>query len=317
MPGAIRHYETDLKTAYLVTVALNPEKGVLFLLYQKGGRVVEKDLDTLAYVISHALKSPSIKKVVFDKEVLEGAARRLHEKRRRLIGADRGSGIEAPDIMIKKGGSQRLSFRLRHGALTFLFTRRAVRVRVAVKSIFTFGLGENLVRILNEFLELIEPELRQEKLRDLSYDERDEAGIMRAYTERRGVVASQYVAKEEYGVDARDVSYEFKGYDVEAGDKKIEVKAFRDAGGLKTIVLTENEYEKMCEIEGYEIFVVEDAWDDKPRVNIINSKDLKDLKFDRKERSMRKQSFETTVEVLYECQEDEWRKAAKQRLGEV
>jgi hypothetical protein len=33
--------------------------------------------------------------------------------------------------------------------------------------------------------------------------------------------------------------------------------------------------EKMREIEGYEIFVVENAWDDKPKVNIINPKNLR------------------------------------------
>lgn len=317
LPGVEMYGEVGLKTTYLVTVALKPEDGIMFLLHRKGGKRIRRDLDNLAYIVFHALKLPDIKEVVFDRPILEKIGRRLQELGMRLVGVDRMKGIEAPEKMIMEGGSQRLSFVGRFGIYTLQLMKKTIKVSVPIRSgIFTFGLGRELVHSLEELHNPIKQELDPEKFVDLSYDKRDKAGILRAYTERRGVVASQYVAKEEYGVDARDVSYEFKGYDLEAGDRKIEVKSFKDTGTPKTIQLTRNEYEKMCEISGYEIFIVENVWDDCPRVNII---DPRNLRFDEKKREEEELRPETVTvsESFYECQEYEWRKVARQRHGKV
>jgi hypothetical protein len=178
------------------------------------------------------------------------------------------------------------------------FSRKTISV-IVKKKVFKMGSKRDLKPIFDELSRILKPN----RFTYLSPDQSDEAGILRAYTERRGIVAAEYVVRGEYGVNACDVSYEFKGYDIEAGENKIEVKAFRN-GMHKTIELTENEHEKMREIEGYKIFVVEDAWDDNPRVNVIE--DPKSLILNKRGRDKPRLTIET--ETYYECEEARWRK---------
>jgi len=96
-----------------------------------------------------------------------------------------------------------------------------------------------LAPIFDELARMVRPHRAME----VTCSMEDRAGILRSYTERRGVVASEKFLEKEYGLserDIKDVSYEFMGYDIDVGEWKVEVKAFRD-GLTKAIELTENE----------------------------------------------------------------------------
>ncbi|MDH5806583.1 MAG: DUF3883 domain-containing protein [Candidatus Verstraetearchaeota archaeon] len=75
--------------------------------------------------------------------------------------------------------------------------------------------------------------------------------------------------KEKHQREAFDVSYEFQGYDIKAEPILIEVKAFRDSSH-KSIQLTQNKYQTLNKEENYHIYIVEEAWDNIPKINIIN-----------------------------------------------
>jgi hypothetical protein len=104
---------------------------------------------------------------------------------------------------------------------------------------------------------------------DIIPSSKDESGILRAYTERRGIVAVLNLEREKYGREAHDLSYTFQGYDIKSGPILIEVKAFKNTS-YKSIQLTQNEYQTLCKEENYHIYVVEEAWSDNPKINIIN-----------------------------------------------
>ncbi|MEM2614263.1 MAG: hypothetical protein QXO15_08600, partial [Nitrososphaerota archaeon] len=82
----------------------------------------------------------------------------------------------------------------------------------------------------------------------------------------------------------------------------IEVKAFRDTS-YKSIQLTENEYQTLINEENYQIYVVEEAWDKIPKINVIeNPKEIHFIK-------QSKDIIETKISTqeYYECEEDKWR----------
>ena len=103
------------------------------------------------------------------------------------------------------------------------------------------------------------------------------------------------------------------GYDIDAGEWKVEVKAFRD-GLTKSIELTENEVKVMNEENGYRLFIIEDSWDEHPKVNVV--KDVKALALDRGERNITQVSIGT--EIYYICHENIWRaRVSKQGHSEI
>jgi len=166
--------------------------------------------------------------------------------------------------------------------------------------------------MFNELARIIKPH----KVMDVTYSMRDEAGILRSYTERRGIAASEKFLEKEHGLsdrDIRDVSYEFTGYDMEAGEWKIEVKAFRD-GLTKDMELTENEVKVMNEESGYRLFIVENSWDKHPKVDVID--DVRSLVPEKKEKSVTLVSMSS--ETYYICNEDIWRaKTSRQRHSNI
>jgi hypothetical protein len=320
--GLAKYGKVVLKNTYLVTAGLSPGKGIMIFLY-KGGPGVEKDLDNLAYVISHMMKAHDVKKAVLDLETLANAAYELNNSVMwRWVGWVTKEGETIPGETVKSRWKEEYEEKLRRGEWRSLefegtigriklsSTERRKTISVIVKKkVFKMGSKRDLKPVFDELSRILKPN----RFTYLSPDQSDEAGILRAYTERRGIVAAEYVVRGEYGVNACDVSYEFKGYDIEAGENKIEVKAFRD-GMHKTIELTENEYEKMREIEGYKIFVVEDAWDDNPRVNVIE--DPRSLILNKRGRDKPRLTIET--ETYYECEEARWReKVDKTKFGKV
>ena len=130
----------------------------------------------------------------------------------------------------------------------------------------------------------------------------DEANILKAYTERRGIMATIKLEKEKYNRDAYDISYEFQGYDIKSDQYLIEVKAFKDAT-YKPLQLTKNEYETMNKEENYEIYVIEEAWDQIPKINIITNP--KEIPFTKQNRDILQTKL--TQEEYYECNEERWR----------
>jgi hypothetical protein len=309
--GIAKYGRVDLKNTYLVTVGFNLERGRMFFLY-KGGRGVERDLDSLAYVISHMLGSSEIRKAVVDLELLAKAA---YELNRSIMWkwvtweTLDGSSIPAETVKsrwkeeyeerLREGEWRMLEFKSRLGKIRLRSTERGKTISINVKkSVYALGSKRDLKPVFDELSKIINPD----RFAELNYDHEDLSGILRSYTERRGILASEYVVSNEYGAEPRDVSYEFLGYDIEAGDNRIEVKAFRD-GLYKPIELTENEYRTMNELESYWLFVVEDAWDKNPKVNIIGNP--RELTLNKKERHI--PQITTKPETYYECDEERWK----------
>lgn len=67
--GAVKYEEVKLMDTYILTVGLNYNKGLMIFLY-KGEKVVEEELDDIAYIISHMLKSPNPLRIQLDTEIL-------------------------------------------------------------------------------------------------------------------------------------------------------------------------------------------------------------------------------------------------------
>jgi hypothetical protein len=320
--GVAKYGRVDLKNTYLVTVGLNIERGRMLFLY-KGGRSVDRDLDSLAYVISHILEASAIKKAVID---LESLAKAAYELNRSIMWkwvaweTLDGSSIPAETVKsrwkeeyeekLRKGEWRVLEFKSRLGKIKLKSTERSKAISINVKkSIYAIGSKRDLKPVFDELFKIINPD----RFAELNYDHEDLSGILRSSTERRGILASEHVVRDEYKIEPRDVSYEFRGYDIEAGDYKIEVKAFRD-GPYKSIELTENEYKAMNELESYTLFVVEDAWDKNPKVNIIRNP--RELTLNKKERNI--PQIITKPEIYYECDEERWKqKVETYKYGRV
>jgi len=309
--GVSKYGKISLSSTYLVTAGLNIEKGIMFFLY-RGGRTIDRDLDSLAYVISHMLGPIEIKKCIIDLEVLADAAYELNKSItwswvtwETLDGTSipaetvRSRWSEEYEEKLRNGEWRTLEFKSRFGKIRLRSTEKNKTISIAVKkSLYALGPKRDLKPIFDELSKVIKPR----KHIDLKYDHEDRAGILRAYTERRGILASEYVARNEYGAEPLDVSYEFLGYDIEAGHDRIEVKAFKDAI-YKTIMLTKNEYEAMNKLESYRLFVVENAWDKNPKVNIIEN--ARDLTLNKREKYITE--ITTQPETYYECDEERWR----------
>jgi hypothetical protein len=320
--GVTKYGRVDLKNTYLVTVGLNIERGRMFFLY-KGGRGVERDLDSLAYVISHILGPAEIRKAVIDLELLAKAA---YELNRSIMWkwvtweTLDGSSIPAETVKsrwkeeyedkLRRGEWRMLEFKSRLGKIRLKSTEKTKAISISIrKSIYAIGSKRDLKPVFDELSKIVNPD----RFTEPNYDDEDSSWILRSYTERRGILASEHVARDEYKIEPRDVSYEFRGYDIEVGDYKIEVKAFRD-GLYKPIELTENEFRAMNELESYRLFVVEDSWDKNPKVNIIGNP--RELTLNKMERYV--PQITTKTETYYECDEERWKqKVDTYRYGRV
>lgn len=312
--GIVKYGEIKLTDTYVITIGLNLNKGVMIFLY-KGGKAVEEELDNIAYIISHILKCPNISRVQLDANVLCQIAHHLSTSVNwRWIGWTTKEGQTIPgeiirqkwqekyEKMLKDGEWRELKFESRYGRIRLAITKRKTAVNVLIKERFYApGPARDITPILDELLNSI----KQYKTIKISYDPQDKAGILKAYTERRGIVASQYIIKKELALEPFDVSYEFKGYDIEAGNYKIEVKAFRDSI-QKNIELTKNEYDTMRKESNYMLFIVENAWDDYPIISII--KNPNELLFNKLIRD--ELHLTTTYEEYFECEETVWRSRA-------
>ena len=315
--GLIKYGEVRLHDTYFVTAGLSlrqEEGGVAIFLY-KGGRAAEEELDNLAYVISHLADASPPKRVEFDEKTLAEAAYLLSTSGVwSWVGWTTKEGQTIPGQVvrsrweeeyadkIRRGDWRELKFESKFGRIRLLNTPRRKSIAVAVKKrFFKPGPKRQLSPILNELTRIIKPH----KVTGVTYSMRDEAGILRSYTERRGVVASERFLEREYSIserDIRDVSYEFVGYDIDAGGWKIEVKAFRD-GLTKDVELTENEVKAMNEESEYRLFIVENSWDERPRINVVD--DVKNLMLEKRERPITLVTIGN--ETYYICNEAVWR----------
>ena len=313
-PGASR-----LPNTYLATVGLNVEDGCLVMLYTGRGRKVEADLDTLAYVIAHMFGcQEAVRRVFFNVRFLAYVASRLYESPfwrlelwRTLEGQDITQELlqkrpEEVTEMIKSGSWRTLEFASPHGRIRLHNPARRKEKAIIIsmkKRDYRPGPMRKVERVFDALWRASKGIVDRARKVSLELPKTDDAGILRAYTERRGIMA--VLARE--GPRARDVSYEFLGYDVEVGHplKYIEVKAFRDTGD-KTVRLTEHEYEVMCSDDkgpDYWLYVVEEAWEEKPRVNMI--REPRRLPFRKHDKQVLHISSGT--ETIYECGERDWR----------
>lgn len=319
--GLMKYEEIKLANTYAITMGLNYKEGVLLALY--GGRKIEKELDDLAYVISHLLKSDKPRVVKMTQKVLVEFAKYFSDSLRwSLQGWESkdGSEIEADLVgkrreeylaKLREGEWRSLRFKDKHteAKVRLYSTSRLKSVDVTVKKRhYVPGPRRNLGPVFEEIskgLEEISKGLKAEHTMDISPSGADEAGILRSYTERRGIVATIKFERENRGREAQDQSYEFRGYDVRSDPDIIEVKAFRDAAIEKAIELTKNEYETMSNKDNYRIYVIEESWDDIPKVNVIS--DPKTMRFNRHVKDVLKVEMSLSSEEYFVCDEAEWR----------
>lgn len=127
--------------------------------------------------------------------------------------------------MLRDGEWRELKFESEYGRIRLIVTKRRTAVNISNREKFHApGPARDIASILDE---LVNP-IKQYKAHKISYDPQDKAGMLRAYMKRRGVAALQSLIRKEFVLESIDVSYEFKGYDIEAGSYKIEIKAFKD-----------------------------------------------------------------------------------------
>jgi len=311
--GLAKYGKTRLKNTYLVTVGLNYESGLLLMLYN--GKRIETQLDDLAYVISHMLEATKPKVVEINRKLLANLAFYFESSPRWQIKgwiSKDGRTIELDLVQqnreeyierLKQGEWRTLLFQNDYSKIKLTIGPRVKSVEVYIKKKY-YNPGPK--RELRPTFEELAKGLQIEKLVDIVPSVADEASIQRAYTERRGIMAVLKLRKEKQKREAFDVSYEFLGYDVKSEPHLIEVKAFKDSA-YKPLQLTQNEYETMNKEENYHIYVVEEAWDKIPKINVIP--DPQKIPFTKQSRD----TLETkiTQEEYYECTEDKWKSNVK------
>jgi hypothetical protein len=312
--GLIKYGEIKLMNTYLITVGFNYRLGILLVLYN--GKKVESQLDDIVYVLSHMLNTKKPKVVEINEALLINLAMYfVSSPRWQLRGwtSKDGRTIELDLVQknreeylsrIKKGEWQSLLFQDSYSKVKLTTRPRIKNVDVFIKmKFYKPGPKRELRPVFEELAKGITPN----KVSEITYSSSDEAGILKAYTERRGIIAVLKFEKEKNKKEAFDVSYEFHGYDVKAEPNLIEVKSFKDST-YKPLQLTQNEYKVMCEKENYCIYVVEEAWDKVPKVNVIDEPDKIYFK------KQVKDIIETKIasQEYFECEEDKWRsKVAK------
>lgn len=319
--GLAKYGEVKIPNTYFVVAGLNPLHGFLLLLYK--GREIEREVDSLAYVIAHALNSSqTLKRVVIDEKLLIETAYNLVELGRwKWLGWITKEGKSIPEeafkidwnkyrVALKEREWKMIQLGSKFGKISFVLSKKEKFISVNIKRKYLKpGPKRNLSIIFDDLAKAIKPN----KLVTVKYSEEDNAGILKAYTERRGIVAAKKLIEKYYRLKPRDVSYQFKGYDLEAKDTKIEVKAFRDSL-VKNIQITKHEYEVMLSEENYKLFIVENAWNNTPKVNVINNP--RELDFNKKYKLIHQ--LTVCLEDYYECKENKWRpKISKTELIEI
>jgi len=307
--GLTKYGEVKLTNTYLVTVGFNYELGLLLMLYS--GRKVERQLDDLAYVISHMFKAPVPRLVELDRKLLTELASYLESSFRwELKGwiSKEGRNIELDLVQknrdeyldkLRRGEWKSLIFQNKYSKIKLTIGARRKNIDVSIrKKYYKPGPKRDLRPTFDELAR----GLVINKVSEIVPSSSDEAGILRAYTERRGIISTIKFEMEKFGREAFDVSYDFVGYDVKSGEYLIEVKAFKDSV-YKAIQLTKNEYETMNREENYRIYVVEDAWDNIPKINMIDNP--ASLLFVKRNKDV----LETKIalEEYFECNENIWR----------
>jgi hypothetical protein len=293
MVGFSHHinWNRALPKACLVIAGVNVENGIMIFLHNGKVGFVENDLDNLAYVLGHILKSRGVYRVVLEDENCMGEVAcnlsKLEDRGWSCVTWKTGKGKSIPKEA-RKGWSKedyerklkgvdwrRLEFEKENfGSIALSVSEHALeKEKTIIVSISgaVFKNAQHRIDFLTDVFDVLSSAVVSKKVKAIERNMEDRAEILRTYTERRGIIASMFVVKKLYGVEPRDVSYDFVGYDLDAGINKIEVKTF--SGSIDEYVrftITKNEYEKMKSVEGYRIFVVENAWSEHPQVNVIN-----------------------------------------------
>jgi len=307
--GLAKYGKIRLTNTYLVTIGFNYKLGLLLMLYY--GKKIENQLDDLAYVISHMLKVLKPKLVEITNSFLSKFATYLESSLRwQLKGwvSKDGRNIEIDLVQknkqeylnkLKKGEWQSLLFQNNYSKIKLTIGPRAKYIDVYIKKKF-YNPGPK--RDLRPIFEEIAKGINIDKLSDVFPNGMDEAAILKAYTERRGIMATLKFEKEKKQREAFDVSYEFLGYDIKSEPYIIEVKAFKDST-IKSLELTKNEYETMNKEKDYYIYVIEEALDNILKINIIS--DPKKIFFIKQNRDILETKM--TSQEYFECEEDKWR----------
>ena len=311
--GIARYGEIKVPNTYFVTVCLNYIQGILIFLYK--GLRVEAELDNLAFIIAHALNAAnSIKKVEFTRDLLINTAYNLVKSGRwKWAGWVTKESKSIPEKVLeiewkkyqnalKKGDWKIVQLRNKFAKISFIQGKKSKQININIKQkYYKPGPSRDLRPVLDDLIKAIKPN----KSIKIRYNEPDRAGILRAYTERRGILAAKKILEAKYHTKPIDVSYQFKGYDLQAEEVKAEVKSFKDSL-VKSIKMTRDEFETMMREKQYILLVVENAWDNNPKVNVIY--DPKNMNFNKRQESTIRIAID--LEEYYECEENRWRSKA-------
>ena len=307
--GLAKYGRIKLTNTYLITAGLNLQEGLLLMLYT--GKKIEAQLNDLAYIISHMLGAPKPRATEITRNTLTTLATYLEASPRwQLKGwtSKDGRTIELDLVQqnrqeylkkLRRGEWRSLLFQDPYSKIKLTIGPRTKNLEVYIKKRY-YNPGPK--RELRPTFEELIKGIKIDKTTEVTPSTTDEANILKAYTERRGIMATIKLEKEKYNREAYDISYEFQGYDIKSDQYLIEVKAFKDAT-YKPLQLTKNEYETMNKEENYEIYVIEEAWDQIPKINII--KNPKEIPFTKQNRDILQTKL--TQEEIYECNEEKWR----------
>ena len=326
-------WDRALPETYLVIVGINVENGLMIFLHNGSAGIVGSDLNNLAYVLGHILKSYSVRRVILEDVECMGEVAyylsKLEERGWDCVTWKTSGGKNIPKEVRKGWSKEEYERKLRDvdwrrlefensklGSIYLSVSRKMFKKGRAVtidikESVYKITLQR--IQLLPSVFEVLSEVIAPKKFKTVEMDMDDRADIIKTYTERRGVVASACVVRKLYGVEPNDVSYDFVGYDLDAGANKIEVKTFRGSiDEYSHLTLTRNECEKMKSVEGYRIFVVENAWSDNPQVKVISDPKRLEIKEDSKDIL----TITTVPEMLYRC--PDWKDHVdKEESGEV
>jgi len=312
-------FKISISAINVLICCFNYKKGVLFVLFERKRKRDEEEVDSIVKEIFSDFLGDKfrIRKVILTKRDLENLAlyfgnskewkleREKSSRNIRNIWEEAKSVYEEYLRIVKTLEKFVMGFRpttkkFRDIRVVLDFNHRTYKVRVYTDKLLSSFTSIPLV------LEIILNNLTFEKVVEFASDKRilRKYGILKDYVERRGIIAALIYEEFIKNRRARDISYEFKGYDVESNGLMIEVKSF-EFEPQEEIRLTENEKNILKDYRSkYFIYIVQNALSDKPVLNIIKNIDAKKIVHKKEKKSynriiIKEEEKEENVYYLY------------------
>jgi len=196
--GIAKYGEIKIPNTYLIVAGLNPESGILIFLY-KGE--IKTELNNLAFIIAHALDSVNtLRKVEINRKLLiETAYNLLNTGRWKWRGWVTREGRSIPEValkvkwnkyqrLLKNGNWKTVQLESEYAKIKLYMGERKKYIDIEIRRKYLKpGPKRNLRPIFDDLASSIKPF----KINKIKYSKDDRGGILRSYTERRGIVASK------------------------------------------------------------------------------------------------------------------------------